>query len=1516
MSKTPPASDPHLDTYYVHFGRYEGSRDAPFPRHAFLVGQERERAHLLDLLYMKSGLGSYLVTGLRGVGKTTFIQHCINTYVRDVYERYTRSSVGRGSVDRIVLTTATVLAVCAFFVVSSVATELASQLRFQSGHLLSNVVRLAVVLPSLALCAGPAVAAAHEPARIYQKRRRIGVGGDAGRGIGLKPWLLASVLSALLLWRQGPHASLALIQVLGPIVAILALCLVTYETYVLTDDVSPAEPADTECVRQKVREGRYLRGVRGFLLGMLSIAGAAPILFALVHAATCECGLSLFAAARQPWFAELSIAVAWAMVLRQMIQVEKRGLLQPARRILYEIAFRHVRDPKYLEPHHELSLEAESTLFHRVFASWLPVVRVHVNLGLDNLSHRHIVESMLQGLRDAHGETCLRLTTTLGALRVGARTLLTLATTTLLHHLLSSRAGLLSISPGEFSYRLLGSTLGVKPFGMHLEPHAWGAGVFSLSDLVLPPRVGFADLFAACALWFFFRWFEYRLGVLPHLAVDRRIAAILDGLHARVSLQQDGARVAGEKLLQLPTRSRTVTFEPRDPRSLEQEFINVLQIMRKPHLQLLPGLKLSLPASETLFIFDELDKVGSTTTLIGGEENGTRGHSFDLERERSRKLQALLADLKNLLSTAPARFFFVGGRNLHDEWLADEASRSPLLTNIFDAEIYLRTMLSDRGLPTLVPRPISDSVRAYLEAQYARAHLAWEQWSPSAGSGQRDRHVMVVPSAYTIIGRKNGAIQIGSDIPKLRLHRDAKNSEVSFSDDFLRRFAEFLTFRSRGIPRRARLLLETFVRPYDRAVTHPIVANQTGKPRSKGPARRAAQHVLFFADSDRHRVELISEMLRATDAAMLDSLDRRNDKVITAVFQFADFIARFHAGAFSLQSLERFEELMHVHRDPDTGKLAARLIEGWLGQLLEPTTAGIYSYRFRVEWAPEVGYLARISSHESAAFNFTLDESQALKAQLRSMLATIQGKGATYEVHSGLGELHDLDGDHLEARHHFRCAIDSLDQRLGQEFVASGDGRGPIQRMFEVLSAESLRRQLDWGLTRIKLMLQIGVSYERTFDFQRAALEYGNAAQLAGQLLRSGLDTTLKSLGGAQMMLLEPVFALAWAATKDPANLESGFDHARDSLRALLGLGGHTDQAFLESLRRCPVLSDAQLSRVLTNLGDLAFFSIPQREGERMLEMAIDTYEQACQLASSAKDYAQRARCQISLALCALVGHRGEKRLNLPLIRHLVAYFKLAQSSAWEAPSGRGSSSDSLALYQLGVELAEELQLLSTCLPAGPKAPAAVVADELVTLVSPCDRVRQSRARWLPALRERMLRDGEGRASLAGLNEGPTAPARVDFEKNVFPMRNRMLNMRAAVLNPTSESERLGIMRSLLVLWHQFDNRVALAPCRIALAAHGLTRRSKFDDEAVTERYSEQRRCKMLWESSRDVAMGGKRYFAWLRDRFYVEDGFGNLLLRMNFALTVGLTDCHEELRKQLLDPERGWTDEPVSLET
>lgn len=225
-----------------------------------------------------------------------------------------------------------------------------------------------------------------------------------------------------------------------------------------------------------------------------------------------------------------------------------------------------------------------------------------------------------------------------------------------------------------------------------------------------------------------------------------------------------------------------------------------------------------------------------------------------------------------------------------------------------------------------------------------------------------------------------------------------------------------------------------------------------------------------------------------------------------------------------------------------------------------------------------------------------------------------------------------------------------------------------------------------------------------------------------------------------------------------------------------------------------------------------------------------------------------------------------------------------------QAPSGRGAFSESLALYQFAVELAEELALTDklsrlVCTDAGDDL-------ELGALVRvPSDDLRKNFVRLLrpKGMRARMLKDALRRAADAGVADETNPEKQLVPEtesESTFPIRNRMLTLRSQLIK--SGDSREAKLKELQSLWLAFDDRVAFPACRMALATGPLLQQDWNSPLA--------RECKDIWMESRDVARGGKRYFSWLRDRFYLEDGYGSLFARASFALTIGLADVHNAI--------------------
>ncbi len=79
----------------IPFGKFEAGLDDVFPCNESMVGREGARAKLIDFLTNAGTRKAILVTGRRGMGKTSFVNYCLNEYEEARIERYWRSDIGR-----------------------------------------------------------------------------------------------------------------------------------------------------------------------------------------------------------------------------------------------------------------------------------------------------------------------------------------------------------------------------------------------------------------------------------------------------------------------------------------------------------------------------------------------------------------------------------------------------------------------------------------------------------------------------------------------------------------------------------------------------------------------------------------------------------------------------------------------------------------------------------------------------------------------------------------------------------------------------------------------------------------------------------------------------------------------------------------------------------------------------------------------------------------------------------------------------------------------------------------------------------------------------------------------------------------------------------------------------------------------------------------------------------------------------------------------------------------------------
>lgn len=360
---------------------------------------------------------------------------------------------------------------------------------------------------------------------------------------------------------------------------------------------------------------------------------------------------------------------------------------------------------------------------------------------------------------------------------------------------------------------------------------------------------------------------------------------------------------------------------------------------------------------------------------------------------------------------------------------------------------------------------------------------------------------------------------------------------------------QFLAYRSKGNPKRLKELLAGFIRPVGRVVEDPEVRAKSFP----------GEHVLMFDDVTRFRIQLLARLYRLLARSFRSRVPSYDDKLVMSVLFLADFLFKFHRRAFSWSNLERVDELAHIHRAPDLRAVLEKLVTDWTSRILHPIRNGMYDFRFLSEMAREIEYISRESQEEMAAFNFTLDESLTLKTVYESTIQRLSEEGRSRELEdliAGLGELYEFDQEYETARLYYRKAISLLDEDL-REVTGGGELLEEQSPALEIMGAlpegqSTARLYMTWGVTRLRLMLQIGMTFELARNYEKAEVEYRNAYTLARSLLLAMLDAEgrrrVLALGLASRLvvsaderlqelkhltlLFQPAFAEAWIGEK------------------------------------------------------------------------------------------------------------------------------------------------------------------------------------------------------------------------------------------------------------------------------------------------------------------------------------------------------------------------------------------------
>ncbi len=538
-------------------------------------------------------------------------------------------------------------------------------------------------------------------------------------------------------------------------------------------------------------------------------------------------------------------------------------------------------------------------------------------------------------------------------------------------------------------------------------------------------------------------------------------------------------RVLGALSADKNQQKSALSFQKATPKEIEQYLFTLLKKLdelRKMREEEKPKKKKILPF---VFVVDELDKIEPDYYYSSDRETehylyaASSSEEMDTKsRKRNDTILRLLANMKNFLTNAPAKFIFIGGRDVYDASLADIADRESFYSSIFNEVIYVPTFFKDK---------LSQNAGLTQLTEVFLCNLLWPTQKDSAESNGKNGRVLTLKNLLKKYQSECFFTDQGAEVKKLEAFKLLHT---------LQNLVVYLTFRSNGSPKKLIELLEGYIvsESFSLQKMEQSFSQKQEQPFVLGWPKRKTDLYLRLPYLDQYAINLHSNLYRPYVSINSRHLKSLGDKLLYSSAFLIDHILKFHKSAFSWRNLEQMPDIILANRDPNFRKFYSDVMHDFSQQHLRKTVNAVFQYKFNSKVSSELRYASRIADRSSAAFNFTLDESYHLKSYYRKKLAVKYreykdlslNKGdfeyiyTVGSLHSIIGDLHYYDEEYDDAILHYSDALQLLKS-------GSHSWRNSAVKAHEMLLF--VRNTLNMGLCYEKAKM-----YDRAYSTYRSII--------------------------------------------------------------------------------------------------------------------------------------------------------------------------------------------------------------------------------------------------------------------------------------------------------------------------------------------------------------------------------------------------------------------------------------------
>lgn len=553
---------------------------------------------------------------------------------------------------------------------------------------------------------------------------------------------------------------------------------------------------------------------------------------------------------------------------------------------------------------------------------------------------------------------------------------------------------------------------------------------FSSSDYYI---LEFNSINWLIAISTFFFLVEYHISKLRKKnKAYKRLKFLVERCDASITKEEGIDNGLGfEKIIGKSSEKKIKSYPLADNKIIEHELVNFLVEAKKDN-------------HEFIFIFDELDKIDWHTISVNPHEEleaySAREQNLNQSlRNRKEAILSIITGLKNFFTTANARFIFIAGREMFDASLADIADKQSPLSSIFTYTFNIESLLKEeegyKGEKNT--SSLSTAIQEFLKHQlFDEEYLKNFSITRTTKKGKKVPAKLSSIPFYNLIYSyfsQSGSSIISKNV-ELTLVKGVPSTNFS-KDEFrqiyfmLQAFETYLIYRSSGSPKKLIKTFQEFVavgKKINKDITTVIKTSNDNNV------------FLYFNNNNQYRIGFINTIYRPFIIQNGRSYKIFSENTIIGTTYLFDQIFKFHAFAFSLSNLEYIPEVINHNKTPSIRQDLNKVLK-YLYQIhIRDTDIQLFDYKFKSKTTNEITYISRIFEDESAAFNFTLDESYPVKIILIEKIKELRSIHSKFQLepqnlnpqlfsianlNANLGDLYFFDQEYDDAINSYSDAI-------------------------------------------------------------------------------------------------------------------------------------------------------------------------------------------------------------------------------------------------------------------------------------------------------------------------------------------------------------------------------------------------------------------------------------------------------------------------------------------------------------